>query len=593
MSNHYQSPPLLNVVNSVRGLRWYERNKDSRAALAISQRHSVPEIIGRLLAGRGVGPEGVINFLDPKLRDLMPDPYQLIDMDKAVERLLNGILNGEKIAIFGDYDVDGATSSALLRNFLVDLGTASEVYIPDRIKEGYGPNIDALEKLRAAGTQIVVMVDCGSSAHEALNSAYNGGLDVIVLDHHSVGPDLPKCYALVNPNRIDDSSGQGFLAAVGVTYLLVVALSRGLRQVGYYKNKNEPNLLELLDLVALGTVCDVVPLEGLNRALVRQGLKVLAKRKNKGIAALCDVAEMDSTPNSYHLGFVLGPRINAGGRVGKSDLGHRLLTSQDSEKAIELANQLNLLNTERKTIELLNVEQAIAQVEENTCTGSALVVYSDDWHIGVIGLVASRLSERYKKPSLVISLNGGIGKGSARSVPHIDIGSIVIAAYQSDIVTAGGGHPMAAGFTIDRARIQEFQKFVEKRIERQGHFEAEPTLSIDGVLSVSALNSNLIETFDQLGPFGAGNPAPRFAFSNVRVLKASKVGDGNHVRCILAGDEGGRLKGVAFRVADEPLGRAVLSARRLHVSGFLRMNNWGGRQEVELLIDDAAHPDNG
>ena len=583
---------LLGVERSVSGLRWRDRVGDHRTAMAISQQLRVPDVIGRVLAARGVRSESAEQFLDPKLRDLMPDPSQLIDMDRAVSRLVQAVVESEKIAVFGDYDVDGATASALLRRFLSEVGVNIDVYIPDRMREGYGPTIDAFRKLRAEGAKVVVTVDCGTTAHDALASAKVIGLDVIVLDHHLAGPALPPCFALVNPNRLDDDSGQGALAAVGVTYLLVVALNRALRGAGFFKDKEEPDLMAWLDLVALGTVCDVVPLTGLNRALVRQGLKVLARRNNKGLAALGDVAGIDGRPECYHLGFVLGPRINAGGRVGESDLGHRLLTTSDATDAAQVAARLNDLNLERRTIESLNVEQAFAQVEASGQSSPAIVVQDRHWHLGVIGLVASRLVERYKRPSLVIAFDGDIGRGSARSVPNIDIGAMITAAHQCDLLLGGGGHPMAAGFTIQRAKLDEFRDFVEKRAVKQGSLADAPSLGMDGVLALSAARSELIETFDQAGPYGAGNPMPRFAFAKVKVVRADRVGSGDHVRCILAGDEGTRLKGIAFRVADQPLGQALLNAKSLHIAGSLQHNNWGGRQEVQLSIDDVAYPEN-
>ena len=588
-----QSPALLNVENSVRGFRWHDRNQDPRLATVISQRLSVPDLTGRLLAARGICADNAKEFLDPKLRDFMPDPSQLVDMDQAVTRLVAAIAGGEKIAIFGDYDVDGATSSALLKIFLSHLGVRPEVYIPDRIREGYGPTVDAFQKLHSNGAKVVLTVDCGTSAHDALAAALRMGLDVVVLDHHTVGPDLPGCYALVNPNRLDDQSKQGALAAVGVTYLFLVALNRALRRTGYYQDTHEPDLMSSLDLVALGTVCDMVPLRDLNRALVRQGLKVLAKRGNKGLAALADVAAMDEHPNCYHLGFLLGPRINAGGRVGASDLGYRLLTENESECATDIAARLNVLNLERRTIESLNVDQAFKQLEEYGPPNSAIVVDSPAWHAGVIGLVASRLTERFKRPSFVIAFDGDVGKGSARSVPDVDVGAIITAACQNKMLLGGGGHPMAAGFTIDRLQLDVFREFVEKRVSKGRKLEGPPSLSMDGVLALSAVGTELMDTFEQVGPYGPGNPSPRFAFANVRVVRADTVGDGKHVRCIFAGDEGSRLKGVAFRAGDAPLGHAVLSARRLHVAGSLHTNHWRGRDEVELFIEDVAYPEGG
>ncbi len=590
MVSSSQAEALLGVKCSVGGLRWQERGTDERTVLAISQRLGVPEIIARVLTARGVRSESAEQFLDPKLRDLMPDPSLLVDMDRAAARLAEAVIKSEKIAVFGDYDVDGATASALLRKFFFSVGVDVEVYIPDRMREGYGPTDEALQKLHAKGAQVVVTVDCGTGAHEALASAALIGLDVIVLDHHLAGPDLPTCFALVNPNRLDDCSDQGALAAVGVVYLLIVALNRALRGAGFFKRRREPDLMAWLDLVALGTVCDVVPLTGLNRALVRQGLKVIARRQNRGLAALADIAGMDARPESYHLGFVLGPRINAGGRVGEAGLGHKLLTTDDQRDASNIATRLNDLNLERQTIESLNVQQAFAKVQSAGESGSAIFVDDQHWHPGVIGLVASRLAQRYKKPSLVISFSNDIGRGSARSVPNIDIGVIITAAKQRGLLLGGGGHPMAGGFTIQRSKFQAFQEFANERTTKQRGLAEGPTLGLDGVLALSGARSELIESLEQAGPYGAGNPLPRFAFAKVKLVRADRVGDGDHVRCILAGDGGVRLKGIAFRVADQPLGQALLGAKNLHIAGSLQHNNWGGRQEVQLNIDDVAYP---
>ena len=586
-----QAAALLGVECSVTGMRWRDRVVDHRSAIAISQRLAVSEVVGRLLAARGVGAESAERFLDPKLRELMPDPSSLMDMDRAAARVARAIFKGEQIAVFGDYDVDGATASALLRSYLSKLGVNIEVYIPDRIREGYGPTAKAFESLRENGAEVVVTVDCGTTAHDALGRAEDIGLDVIILDHHMAGPALPRCVALVNPNRLDDDSGQGSLAAVGVTYLLIVALNRSLREADFFTNKAEPNLVALLDLVALGTVCDVVPLTGLNRALVRQGLKVLARRDNRGLAALADVAAVDGYPDCYHLGFVLGPRINAGGRVGESGLGHRLLTTNDPLEAARLATRLNDLNLERRAIESLNVEQAFLQVQSEGELGPAIVVQDQHWHVGVIGLVASRLTERYKRPAFVVAFDGNIGKGSARSIPNIDVGAMITAAHQAGLLMAGGGHSMAGGFTIQHEKFDDFRNFIEKRAVKLGCLTAAPSLGVDCVLALSAAQIDLVEKFEQVGPYGPGNPMPRFAFAGVKVVRVDTVGDGGHVRCIFAGEGGSRLKGISFRSADQPLGHALLNAKNLHVAGSLRANNWRGRHEVQLFIDDVAYPE--
>jgi len=513
-------------------------------------------------------------------------------MDKAADRAVDALVKGERIAVFGDYDVDGATSSALLKRFFRALGVELDVYIPDRVKEGYGPTAAAFEKLLSRGAELVLTVDCGATAYDPLKFANQEGLDVIVLDHHSSGPSNPECFALVNPNRIDDNSGQGMLAAVGVVFLFLVALNRALRRCGFFGNTKEPNLLAWLDLVALGTVCDVVPLQGLNRALVQQGIKVLARRGNVGLAVLADIAGLEGYPDSYHLGFVLGPRINAGGRVGDPDLGHRLLTTEDRDLAWELATRLDLLNKERRAIENIHLEEAYAQVESQSELSQIILVRGNNWHPGVIGLVASRLTEQYRIPSLVVALDGVTGKGSGRSVRGIDLGALITGARQAGIVEAGGGHPMAAGFTVQSDRVSDLRVFIERRLSKITRDVNSLFFELDAILDLAGVTSDLVESFEQVGPFGSGNPRPRFAFSNLRVIRADQVGDGSHVRCIFGSEGGGKVSGIAFRASDRPIGQALLSAKFLHVAASLRLNTWSGKQEAQLFVEDVAYPDN-
>jgi single-stranded-DNA-specific exonuclease len=576
---------FLGVDNSFGGRPWRSRLTDDRAALAVAQCAGVPDIVARVLAGRGVAADAAQAYLHPTLRDLMPDPSTLADMDVAVARLVAAVRAGRPIAVFGDYDVDGATSAALLDRYLTAVGAETRVYIPDRVREGYGPNAPALRRLRDAGADVAVTVDCGTAAFDALAEARDFGLDVIVVDHHLAEARLPDCAAVVNPNRLDDRSGQGALAAVGVTFLLVVALNRALRGAGWFAARREPDLLQWLDLVALGTVCDMVPLTGLNRALVAQGLKVMARRGNPGLVALADVANLDSRPGTYHAGFVFGPRINAGGRVGEADMGYRLLTSDDPEEVAALARQLDRYNAERKAIESTTVEAALAQADDD---GPLLMVGGEGWHPGVIGLVASRLGNRFDRPAIAIAWDGELGKGSARSVPGIDIGAAITAARQAGLLVNGGGHPMAAGLTVERRRYDELRDFLSDRVAAGAADRPPPGLRLDGALTVSAATRELLETLEQAGPYGSGNPEPRFAFSGVRAVRADIVGE-DHVRCVFAGREGGRLKGIAFRRAGEPLGQALLAARDpLHVAGHLRADDWQGRNGVQLFIDDAA-----
>ncbi|MCH8197085.1 MAG: single-stranded-DNA-specific exonuclease RecJ [Proteobacteria bacterium] len=588
-------PVFLGVERSFTGKRWHERLVDARLGLTLAQRLSVPEIIGRALAARGVGVDDAESYLNPTLREYFPDPRHLIDMDVAVERLVRAVRGGEKIAVFGDYDVDGATSAALIKRFFAAVGAEVAVYIPDRLKEGYGPNEAALIKLRRQGIDIVITVDCGISAHGPLAAAAEAGLDVIVVDHHVAEATLPRALAVINPNRLDEHSPHGALAAVGVAYLLCVAVNAGLREAGWYgdgaaRRRAEPDLIRWLDLVALGTVCDMVPLTGLNRALASQGLKVLAKRRNTGLAALADVVGLDARPEAWHLGFVLGPRINAGGRVGDADLGVRLLTTNDESEARALAMRLDGQNTERKAIEAAVLEQALAQAEGERGAG-VVFVSAQGWHPGVIGIVASTLARRFGRPALVVALLNGVCKGSGRSVKGVDLGSSVIAARQEGLLINGGGHPMAAGFTVARDKLGALREFIEARVAAEIEAgDIGPTLMLDGALKPEATTVGLVDLIGRLGPFGSGNAEPRFAFPSVRVAKADVVGE-NHVRCFLTASEGGgRLKAIAFRSAGTALGDALLdrSGLALHIAGHVRRDDWKGRDGVQLLIDDAA-----
>ncbi|MEE8293506.1 MAG: single-stranded-DNA-specific exonuclease RecJ, partial [Kiloniellales bacterium] len=543
--------------------------------------------------GRGVALEEAESHLNPTLRRLMPNPSQLKDMDRAVARLVAAIEGQETIAVFGDYDVDGATSAALLKRFLAAIGVPLRVYVPDRRAEGYGPNAPALLRLKAEGVSLVITVDCGTTAHESLAVAAEAGLDTLVIDHHAAEPRLPPAYAVVNPNRLDEDGHLGQLAAVGVTFVFLVGLNRALRDGGWYgrAGQTEPDLRAWLDLVALGTVCDVVPLTGLNRAFVAQGLKVLAGRGNVGLAALCDAARVDERPGTYHAGFILGPRINAGGRVGQSDLGAQLLATDDPGEAARLAEQLDGLNAERRRIERDVLDQALAQIEATAAEARGLVMaVAEGWHPGVIGIVASRLKERTNLPSLVVALENGVGKGSGRSVPGVDLGAAVIAARQSGLLINGGGHPMAAGLTVAEDRVEALRAFLDERLSRRiAEIQYRPSLGIDGALQPGGARSDLVEVLEQVGPYGAGNPEPRFAIPEARVAAAQVVGE-NHVRCTITGSDGSRLKGIAFRALDGALGPALLrtGGLPLHLAGKLRRDAWAGGQAVQFIIEDAA-----
>ena len=584
---------FLGVEHSLGGKRWVARLADERAALALAQRAAVPEVVGRVLAARGVGVDDAEDFLDPTLRRALPDPSHLKDMDAGADRLAGAVMQGERIAIFGDYDVDGATSAALLRRFLDAVGAESTVYIPDRLREGYGPNPAALLKLKEGGASVVVTVDCGTSAHEALAVAADAGLDVIVVDHHAAEARLPRAAAVINPNRLDEESPHRQLAAVGVAFLLVVGLNRALRRAGWYTARPEPDPLAWLDLVALGTVCDVAPLTGLNRALVTQGLKVMALRRNPGLSALADVAGMDQAPGAYHAGFVLGPRINAGGRVGEADLGVRLLTTEAAGEAEDIARRLDDLNRERQAIEAAVLDEALAQVETGGAADAALVfAAAEGWHPGVIGIVASRLKERFNRPAFVVALDGAVATGSGRSVSGVDLGSAVIAARQAGLLVKGGGHAMAAGFTAQSERLEDLRAFIGERVgARLAEAGIVPSLGLDGALLPAAATDELITALGRLEPFGVGNAEPRFAIPSARLAYASVVGrDQNHLRCTLAGADGARLAAIAFSCMDTDLGQALArhDGAPFHIAGRLRENVWQGRSSPQLLIDDAA-----
>ncbi len=581
---------FFEVKHSCTGKRWLERPGDSRHALAISQQFQLPEIIGRFLDTRGITADQVEAFLDPKLTSSLPDPAHLLDMDAGVARLIQALQGQEKIAVFGDYDVDGATSSALLARYFKAVGADYQIYIPDRITEGYGPNILALEKLIKDGTKVVITVDCGTTAYEPLAFAKEKALDVVVVDHHVAEAGLPEAIAVINPNRMDEASEHGQLAAVGVTFLLAVALNRGLREAGYFKDWQEPDLMQWLDIVALGTVADMVALTGVNRALVVQGLKVMLRRKNAGLSALADVALIDEAPSTYHLGFLLGPRINAGGRVGESYLGAQLLATESAEEAFEIAQKLDAYNTERREIENQVLQEALEKAEQQKA-GSVVYIAGEGWHPGVIGIVASRLKERYGLPACVLTIEDSKATGSGRSITGVDLGACVIAARQAGIITDGGGHKMAAGFSLDHDRLDDFNAFLSERISKQIEEEGiVPTINIDGAVSVEGATMELVEVLQKLAPFGTGNAEPRFAFSNVRIAKSDVVGV-NHVRCFLTGlDSKKQLAAIAFNCVDTELGRALLRHKGLplHIVGRLRENIWQGRSSVQLLIDDVA-----
>lgn len=593
--------PVLGVVSSVLNKVWRDRRGDERGGIALAQALGVSEIIGRLLAGRDLTLDTVGDYLNPSLKNLMPDPSCLRDLDAGVERVYHALCRGEKIAIFGDYDVDGATSSALFFRFFKELGEEIFIHIPDRIAEGYGPNIEAFSSLYEKGVRLVITVDCGTTSFDALSYAHKIGLDVVVVDHHVAEPKLPPCHALINPNRLDESPKTkallGELAAVGLSFVFVAALHRKIRNTEDYVPKSGvlPNLLTLLDLVALGTVCDVMPLRGLNRAFVTQGLKIMARRQNLGLKTLADIAGLDERPAAYHLGFLLGPRINAGGRVGQASAGSRLLCTADPYEAQKLAQELDGFNQERKAIEAQVLEEATEQAEAQVARETeitSLVVGSKDWHPGVIGIVAGRLKERFDCPVFAISVDEqGQGKGSGRSVPGIDIGALIHKAKQSGVLLGGGGHPMAGGISLEETQIDPFRDFLKKAI---GDLSAayEPHISLDGVISIKGATTAFVKSLETLAPYGMGNPGPKFAIAQARILKPQRVGT-DHVRCLLLQNDGSEtLTGIAFRCADSPLGNLLFEAgsekKYVHVAGSLKVNIWQGYESVQVVIEDAA-----
>ncbi len=615
---------VLDVEHSTLGAHWRYRQPDERQVLLLQQQRGLSEILARIALGRGVTLESVEHYFAPSLRHYLPDPFHLKDMDKATARLSIAVQQDECIGIFGDYDVDGATSSALLACYFDSIGIASHIYIPDRQKEGYGPNIEGFRALKEKGCTLIITVDCGTVAYEPLEQAAEEGMEIIVLDHHTGAAKHPRAVAIVNPNRLDETSPCGTLAAVGVTFLTLVALNKNLRDANFFtsptgRGRNstavsgegdaqkdphpnplpegegkpiaEPNLLHYIDLVALGTVCDVVPLTGLNRAFVCQGLKVLSQRQNLGLRVLADSARMDGAAATYHLGFLLGPRINAGGRVGRAHLGSRLLMTQDEEEARAIALELERYNEERKAIEGLALEEAI-EIAERQSNRSILLVGKEGWHEGVIGIIAGRLKERFERPVAVLSISGDKAKASARSVPGVDFGAAVISARESGLLIAGGGHAMAAGFTVATDKISQLHDFLEARLEKgASDFLADRHLSIDAVVRVGGLQLSLAEEMERAAPYGVGNPAPKLAVASARIVDLKQAGE-NHLMFKLADSEqkGPWVRAVAFRSIGQKLGDFLLTAnnRPVHLAGTLKADEWQGVRRVTFHVEDGA-----
>ncbi|HEY0328572.1 MAG TPA: single-stranded-DNA-specific exonuclease RecJ [Rhodopseudomonas sp.] len=597
-----QPPAFLGVSRSATGRVWRDRldPRGAARALAIAQRYQLPEMLARVLAGRNVEIDAVEDFLDPTIRRLLPDPYSVTQMEAAATRLADAVLNTEQVAIFGDYDVDGATSAALLAWHLRHCGLDPLIHIPDRIFEGYGPNVEAVRMLAGKGATLLVTVDCGTTSLAPLAEAKRLGLSVVVIDHHQCGDELPVVDAMVNPNRPDDLSGLGHLAAVGLVFVTLVALNRELRARGFWTaERPQPDLLNMLHHVALGTVADVAPLIGLNRAFVAKGLIAMRRRDHVGHTALMDVARLNGPPDAFHLGFMLGPRINAGGRIGRADLGVRLLLESDISEAAKIAAELDRLNAERRVIEQMAEAQAEAEAlaalgfEDK---GSVVVTASEGWHPGVVGLVASRLKEKFSRPAFAIALEpGGIGTGSGRSIPGVDLGKAVRQAVSDGLLLKGGGHAMAAGVTLRKEKLAEFRAYIEAAlaadVAKSRHANE---LYIDGAVSARAVTPELVATLNRAGPFGSGNPEPVLALPSHQLVYADEVGQA-HLRLRFKSGDGAIVNGIAFRSIGQKLGNALQDNRGqpLHVAGCLTVDRWQGSERVQLRVTDVAVPDPG
>jgi single-stranded-DNA-specific exonuclease len=585
---------FLDVRRSATGILWEHRltEREDMAALAIAQGLGVSDIVARVLAGRGVQAAGAARFLDPTIRELLPDPASLTDMEKAADRIAAAVTARERVAIFGDYDVDGAASSALVKRFLGHFGVDSEIYIPDRIFEGYGPNPDAMRELVGRGAKLIVTVDCGTNSAAAIDAAREAGADVVVLDHHQVGGPLPDAIAVVNPNRDDDLSGQGHLCAAGVVFLTLVQTAKVLR--GRLAGSPQPDLLSLLDLVALATVCDVVPLIGVNRAFVVKGLQIMRQQSNVGLAALARASRIGEPVSVFHLSFLLGPRINAGGRIGDAALGSRLLATDDPVEAGTIAETLDRLNQERQAMEAEMLAEARAEADAELAGGNGpavIVTASTKWHPGIVGLLASRLKDHARRPAFAISFNpNGVGTGSGRSVPGFDLGRLVRDAVSSGLIVKGGGHAMAAGITVERDKLGALRAFFEEKAAADVfRLQDQESLLIDGALSAEGVTLQLLDSLDKAGPYGTGHVAPVFALPRHKLVDARQVGT-NHIRADLQSGSGGRIQAIAFRAIDTALGEFLFRNRgaAVHVAGSLSSNYWNGNRRAQFRIIDAA-----
>ena len=576
---------------SLSGKSWILKQFNNDDLIFMKDNYSLDEITSKLLSIRKIKKEEVSSFLHPSIKNFLPNPNVLLDMEKATSRTYQSILNRDKIGIFGDYDVDGATSTALLGNYLSELNLDYKTYIPDRKKEGYGPSVESFKELINQGVKLIFTVDCGTLSFDAINFAKENNIDVIVLDHHQSEIKLPKAFSIINPNRFDDNSNLQYLCAAGVAFMFLVSLNRELRHKKWFKENKieEPNLINRLDLVSLGTICDVVPLKGLNRAFVKQGLKIIGSKKNLGIKTLLDICKIESNPTIYHLGFMLGPRINAGGRVGKCSHGANLLLNKDPKSSFKLASELDQYNKERQMLEK-DLLQKILNETKDYSKDPVLILNGKHWHEGIIGIVAARLKDKFNKPVILISLEGDIGKASARSIVGFDIGSVIISATQEKILIKGGGHKMAGGFTIKKNKIDQFKEFVFKKFKTINEdLSKEKPLFLDSIISPSAINFEFFKKISLLSPFGSGNPEPRFAIEDVKTISGKVVGD-KHIKSILLGKDGSSIKTIAFNVVNSDLGEYLLSKNNklFNIAGKLSLNEWKGQSNVEFIIDDIS-----
>ena len=576
---------------SVSNKSWILKKFNENQLTYLKDNFSLDEITSKLLSIRNIKNEEVAGFLNPSIKNFLPNPENLIDMKKSSLRTVEAIKNHEKIGIFGDYDVDGASATALLGNFFSSIKIPFEIYIPDRRKEGYGPTNNAFQKLIDSGVSLIYTVDCGTLSFEPIKFAKSKNIDVIVLDHHQSEINLPNAHSIINPNRLDDQSDLNYLCAAGVTFMFLVSLNKHLRLIKWFEEKKiqEPNLIEYLDLVSLGTVCDVVPLIGLNRAIVKQGLKVLKTKKNLGLKTLIDICGINTQPNVYHMGYVLGPRINAGGRVGKSSHGANLLINNNAKEVFKIASELDQFNKERKYLEE-EVLEKISIEANKTRSDPVIIVSGKNWHEGVIGIVASRLKDKFNKPVIIITVDNNLGKASARSIVGFDIGSIIIAATQEKILIKGGGHKMAGGFTIDKNNIDKFKEFVLKKFKNKvGNLEKEKSLYFDSIISPAALNLDFFNKINSLAPFGSGNPEPKFVIENLKTMN-SKVIKNKHIKSVLLGQDGSIIKTIAFNSTGNEIGAYLLKKDKklFNIAGKLSLNEWKGQSNVEFIIDDIS-----